>query len=187
MSRSDEIFCRCFWNVLSHRTWRMEISQELWQRPSCWVSFSDISVTGTGPRHMEGAATRDHPNQCDPGLLPPQERPWSCILSDDTAQFKFKIGVGRWGKYILKLWGKKSFFQEKNFWYFRDYLSCRPWVFWIKMQSSFFTSWFLFMSVLSMVLFQAALGFHLWSSPFCTFHFPLEESHSCGLGRSSPR
>ena len=39
------------------------------------------------------------------------------------------------------------------------------------MQSSFFISLFLLMSVLSMVLFQAALGFHLWSSPFLHFSF----------------
>ena len=41
------------------------------------------------------------------------------------------------------------------------------------MQSSFFTFLFLLMSVLSMVFFQAALGFHLWSSPFLHFSFSL--------------
>ena len=39
------------------------------------------------------------------------------------------------------------------------------------MQSSFFISLFLLMSVLSMVLFQAALGFHPWSSRFLHFSF----------------
>ena len=55
----------------------------------------------------------------------------------------------------------------------RLYLSCISSVFLIKMQSSFFTSLFLLMSVLSVVFFQAALGFHLWSSPFLHFSVSL--------------
>lgn len=71
-------------------------------RPSPCGSFRNISVIGTGPGSVEGAATRDHTSCCDfRPSVPNQERLFrSFILSDDIEQFKFKIIVGGQGKEI---------------------------------------------------------------------------------------